>query len=129
MEIKKETAKKSKKTVSEKAKVSVFAGFNNIVITVASLEGDVICWGSGGTSKFKGARKSTPYAAGVVGFDIGKKAYDLGIRSVAITVKGPGMGRISAIKSIRSAGINVSSISDMTPIPHNGCRPRKRRRV
>ncbi|PIS23378.1 30S ribosomal protein S11 [candidate division WWE3 bacterium CG08_land_8_20_14_0_20_40_13] len=117
------------KKILETARINVFAGFNNIIITVSDPSGDVICWGSSGGSKFKGARKSTPYAAGVVGFDVGKKAYDMGVRTASVIVKGPGSGRITAIKSLRTAGINLSSIADMTPIPHNGCRPRKRRRV
>jgi len=118
-----------KKKVSEIAKITVLAGFNNIIITVSDLEGNVICWGSGGSSKFKGARRSTPYAAGVVGLDVAKKAYELGVRNASVVVKGPGVGRITAIKSLRTGGIVINSISDMTPIPHNGCRPRKRRRV
>jgi small subunit ribosomal protein S11 len=119
---------KEKKAV-ESAKISIIAGFNNVIITVSNLEGDVICWGSSGNSKFKGARRATPYASGVVGADVGKKAYDLGVRTASVVVKGPGLGRMASIKSLRTAGINISSIADMTPIPHNGCRSRKRRRV
>ena len=88
----------------------------------------MICRGSTGVVGFKGARRSTPYAASIAADKVGKDAYALGVREVAVKLKGPGQGRISAVKSLRSAGLKISSITDVTPIPHNGCRPRKRRR-
>jgi len=119
---------KKKQAIPSFAIVSIVAGFNNTLITIAGSDGRVICRGSTGVVGFKGARRSTPYAASIAADKVGKDAYALGVREVAVKLKGPGQGRISAVKSLRSAGLKISSITDVTPIPHNGCRPRKRRR-
>ena len=107
----------------------VNATFNNTVITITDAQGNTIAWSSSGTMGFKGSRKSTPYAAQVAAEDAGKKAMEHGMRTLEIEVSGPGSGRESAVRAIQSAGINVTIIRDVTPIPHNGCRPPKRRRV
>jgi len=121
--------KKIKKEISARAKANISAGFNNTLITIADLEGGVICWGSAGTVGFKGTRKSTPFAASKAASQVAEKALKLGVKEVAVLVKGPGSGRDAAIKSLKNAGLSVRSITDVTPIPHNGCRPRKRRRT
>ncbi len=107
----------------------VHATFNNTIITVTDQKGKVLCWSSAGTSGFKGSRKSTPFAASIAARDAAKKARDHGISEIAIRVKGPGPGKESAVRSIRAEGFNVKGIMDVTPVPHNGCRPKKRRRV
>lgn len=121
--------KKTKKEISAKAVASVSAGFNNTLITIADLEGKTICWGSAGTAGFKGTRKSTPFAASMAAAQVAEKAIKLGVKEIAVMVKGPGSGRDAAIKSLKNTGLGVRSITDVTPIPHNGCRPRKRRRT
>ena len=103
--------------------------FNNTIITITDPQGNVIAWQSGGTVGFKGSRKSTPFAAQIAAETCAKAAMEHGLRKVAVFVKGPGSGRETAIRSLQAAGLEVSSIQDCTPIPHNGCRPRKRRRV
>jgi small subunit ribosomal protein S11 len=103
--------------------------FNNTVITLTDLKGNVISWASAGTVGFKGSRKSTPYAAQVAADNAARRAMDHGLRQVEVLVRGPGSGREAAIRSLQGAGLQVSSIRDVTPIPHNGCRPPKRRRV
>jgi len=103
--------------------------FNNTVITLTDLRGNVISWASAGTVGFKGSRKSTPYAAQVAADNAARRAMDHGLRQVEVLVRGPGSGREAAIRSLQGAGLQVSSIRDVTPIPHNGCRPPKRRRV
>src|SRR6266567_823551 len=103
--------------------------FNNTIVTLTDPHGNVIAWSSAGSSQFKGSRKSTPYAAQVTAEAAAKKAMEHGLREVAVFVKGPGSGREAAIRSLQAAGLEVTSISDVTPIPHNGCRPPKRRRV
>lgn len=110
-------------------KAFVRASFNNIIISLTNNEGQVISWGSAGKMGFKGSKKNTPYAAQMAAEDCSKTAYDLGLRKVKVYVKGPGAGRESAIRSIHSSGIEVTEIIDVTPLPHNGCRPPKRRRV
>jgi small subunit ribosomal protein S11 len=105
------------------------ATFNNTIITITDLEGNVLAWASSGGVGFKGSRKGTPYAAGQAAAVAANKAKDNGIQSLDIRVKGPGSGRESAIRSLSAAGIEIKSIRDVTPVPHNGCRPRKRRRV
>ncbi len=112
-----------------RARVSIQSTFNNTIITVADPQGNVIVWGSAGTTGFKGSRKSTPYAAQLAAQDTAKKAMDHGVREIDVIVKGPGPGREAAIRSLQAAGLNVRSITDATPIPHNGCRPPKKRRV
>lgn len=103
--------------------------FNNTVVTISDLSGNVIAWASAGTSGFKGSRKGTPFAAGLAAENAARKAMEHGLRQVEVYVKGPGAGREAAIRSLQAAGLEVSLIKDVTPIPHNGCRPPKRRRV
>ncbi|MCC6758119.1 MAG: 30S ribosomal protein S11 [Candidatus Omnitrophica bacterium] len=109
--------------------VHIQATFNNTIVSIADRQGNVISWGSPGTVGFSGSKKSTPFAAQVAASAAAKQAKDFGIQSVDIYVKGPGSGRESAIRAIQAAGIMVTSIRDVTPMPHNGCRPRKKRRV
>ena len=109
--------------------VNIKATFNNTIVTITDKNGNVLGWSSGGNVGFKGAKKSTPYAAQIASFNLAKKLKDLGLQEVEVKVKGPGPGRESAIRSLQSAGLNVRRVKDVTPIPHNGCRPRKRRRV
>lgn len=120
--------KKEKRTVYE-GNVYIQATFNNTIVTVTDLTGNAISWASAGGLGFKGAKKSTPYAAQTTAETAAKKAMDQGLRAVNIFVKGPGVGRESAVRSIGNLGIQVMSIRDVTPIPHNGCRPKKTRRV
>ena len=107
----------------------VNASFNNTMITITDAQGNAIAWSSAGMMGFKGSRKSTPYAAQVAAEDAGKKAQEHGVRTVDVKVKGPGAGRESAIRALAASGLDIKSIKDVTPIPHNGCRPPKRRRV
>jgi small subunit ribosomal protein S11 len=107
----------------------VSATFNNTMITITDAQGNAISWSSAGTMGFKGSRKSTPYAAQVAAEDAGKKAAEHGMKTLEIEVSGPGSGRESALRALQAVGFNVTSIRDVTPIPHNGCRPPKRRRV
>ena len=120
--------RKIRRNVS-KATVHVKATFNNTLITVTDMNGDAICRDSGGTVGFKGSRKSTPFAAQRAGEKCARTAMRYGVREVEIRVKGPGPGRESAISAFQQTGLRIASIEDVTPIPHNGCRPRKRRRV
>ena len=105
------------------------SSFNNTIVTLTDPQGNVIAWGSSGTAGFKGSRKGTPYAAQLAARDAVKKAMENGLRQVEVYVKGPGSGREAAIRSLQSSGLYITSITDVTPIPHNGCRPPKRRRV
>ena len=105
------------------------ATFNNIIVTITDPMGNVVCWSSAGSHGFRGSRKSTPYAAQVTAEAAARKALDNGMRQVEVFVKGPGSGRESAVRSLQGAGLTVTAITDVTPIPHNGCRPPKRRRV
>lgn len=126
------TTKVSKKRVVKVDAIGrayVTASFNNIIISLTNSAGQVISWASAGKMGFRGSKKNTPYAAQMAAQDCGKVAYDLGLRKVKVFVKGPGSGRESAIRTISSVGIEVSEIIDVTPLPHNGCRPPKRRRV
>jgi small subunit ribosomal protein S11 len=109
--------------------VHIKASFNNIIISMTNNAGQVISWASAGKMGFKGSKKNTPYAAQVAAQDCSQKAYDLGLRKVEVFVKGPGAGRESAIRTIQGTGIEITAIKDVTPLPHNGCRPPKRRRV
>ena len=109
--------------------VHVLATYNNTLITVSDQQGNTISWSSAGTMGFKGSRKSTPYAAQMAAEDAGRKAQEHGVREVDVTVKGPGSGRESALRALQAVGFTIKTIKDITPIPHNGCRPRKRRRV
>ena len=107
----------------------VNATFNNTLITISDLQGNAIAWSSAGSLGFKGSRKSTPYAAQMAAEDAGKKAVEHGMKTLEVEVKGPGSGRESALRALQVVGFNITSIRDVTPIPHNGCRPPKRRRV
>jgi len=120
--------RKVRRTVA-KAIVHVKATFNNTIITITDPSGEVLCWDSAGTIGFKGSRKSTPFAAQRAAESVADKAKKLGVREVEVKVKGPGSGRESAITALQAAGISVRSIEDVTPLPHDGCRPRKKRRV
>jgi small subunit ribosomal protein S11 len=124
----KPSKKKAKKNVSTGV-AHIQSSFNNTIITVADAAGNTLAWSTAGQQGFKGSRKSTPFAAQVAGEDCAKKAMDHGIRSLSVYVKGPGAGRESALRALTAAGIRVTMIRDVTPIPHNGCRPPKRRRV
>jgi len=123
------TTKKKVVKVEPMGQAHVSASFNNIIVTLANNTGQVISWSSAGKMGFKGSKKNTPYAAQTAAADCAKVAYDLGLRKVKVFVKGPGAGRESAIRTIHGAGIEVIEIMDVTPLPHNGCRPAKRRRV
>lgn len=120
--------RREKKTVTT-GKAYIQSTFNNTMVTLTDPQGNVIAWGSSGTAGFKGSRKGTPYAAQLAARDAAKKAMEHGLRQVEIFVKGPGSGREAAIRSLQSSGLYITSITDVTPIPHNGCRPPKRRRV
>ena len=122
------TKKKERKNIIAGV-AHVAATFNNTVITITDAQGNTIAWPSAGCQGFKGSRKSTPYAAQVAAEDAGKKAREHGMESLEIEVSGPGSGRESALRALQAVGFGISAIRDMTPIPHNGCRPRKRRRV
>src|SRR6185437_13827154 len=122
-------AKKKKVHVEPYGRVFIQATFNNIIVSITNASGQVIAWSSAGKMGFKGSKKNTPYAAGQASGDCAKVAYDLGLRKVEVFVKGPGAGRESAIRTLQTAGIEVTTIKDITPLPHNGCRPSKRRRV
>lgn len=121
--------KRKQKKITPSGKVYITAGFNNTIITITDNEGNALFEGSAGKAGFKGSRKSTPYAATKAAEKVAQEASDNGLRDVSVFVKGPGLGRISSIKALKTAGLNVISITDRTPIPHNGCRPKKRRRV
>ncbi|HRY33626.1 MAG TPA: 30S ribosomal protein S11 [Bacteroidales bacterium] len=123
------TSKKRIVKVDPIGKAYIMASFNNIIVTLTNEAGQVISWSSAGKMGFRGSKKNTPYAAQVAAQDCTKVAYDLGMRKAKVYVKGPGAGRESAIRTIHSAGIEVVEIVDVTPLPHNGCRPPKRRRV
>ena len=128
MVVAKSTRRKVRRSVA-KAIAHIKATFNNTIITVADPSGEVLCWASAGTIGFKGSRKSTPFAAQRAAENVAEKARKLGVREVEVKVKGPGSGRESAITALQAAGIAIRSIEDVTPLPHNGCRPRKKRRV
>lgn len=130
------TAKGARRTTQKKIKKSVAYGqahihatFNNTIVTVTDQQGNTVTWGSAGTAQFKGSRKSTPYAARMAAQQAVKNAMDMGMQEIDVYVKGPGPGREAAIRAIQGMGIRVRSIHDITPVPHNGCRPPKRRRV
>jgi small subunit ribosomal protein S11 len=122
-------AKKRVVKVEATGEAHINATFNNIIITLTNLQGQTISWSSAGKMGFRGSKKNTPYAAQTAASDCGKVAFDAGLRKVKVYVKGPGAGRESAIRTLNQAGIEITEIVDITPIPHNGCRPPKRRRV
>ena len=120
--------RKVKKTVPE-GKAFIHSTFNNTIVTISDKEGNAVSWASAGTLGFKGSKKSTPFAAGMSAEAAGKAAVDMGMKKVEVYVKGPGSGRETAIRAIQGAGLEITLIKDVTPIPHNGCRPPKKRRV
>jgi small subunit ribosomal protein S11 len=122
-------AKRGKKVVESEGIAHISATFNNLLITITDLKGNALAWGSAGKAGFKGSKKSTPFAATVAAENCGREAMNLGVRRVHVRVQGPGSGRESAIQALASVGLRVVSIRDVTPIPHNGCRPPKKRRV
>ncbi|MCJ8211696.1 30S ribosomal protein S11 [Mucilaginibacter sp. RS28] len=125
----KKVTKKRIVVVEPVGQAHINATFNNIIVTLTNIQGQAISWSSAGKMGFKGSKKNTPYAASQAAADCGKTAYDLGLRKVEVFVKGPGAGRESAIRTLQTTGIEVTQIKDITPLPHNGCRPSKRRRV
>ena len=125
---KKVTRRRDRKNI-EKGMAHIHSSFNNTIVTITDTQGNAISWGSAGELGFKGSRKSTPFAAGQVAETAAKAAMEHGLKTVEVFVKGPGSGREAAIRSLQAAGLEISSIKDVTPIPHNGCRPPKRRRV
>lgn len=129
MDKKPKAVKKKSKSAPESGIAHVRATFNNTIVTISDLSGNVVSWSSAGAQGFKGSRKSTPFAAQVAAEKAAVKARDMGMRKLEVHVKGPGAGRESAIRSLQAVGMEISVIRDKTPIPHNGCRPRKRRRV
>ena len=124
----KTVTKRNRKNI-ERGAAHIHSSFNNTIVSVTDVAGNVIAWGSAGGLGFKGSRKSTPFAAGEVAETAAKKAMEHGLKTVEVFVKGPGSGREAAIRSLQTAGLEISAIKDVTPIPHNGCRPPKRRRV
>ena len=124
----KKTKQKTKKKILSGV-AHIVSSFNNTIITISDLDGNVLAWSSAGLNNFKGSRKSTPFAAQIAAQDAGSKAKEFGIKTLKIQVSGPGSGRESALRSLQSEGYVITSIKDVTPIPHNGCKPRKRRRV
>jgi small subunit ribosomal protein S11 len=127
--VKKAKVKKSSLVVTDKGKIYISATFNNTLVTVTNEKGETVAWSSAGAVGFKGTRKSTPFAASTAVEKVAKKALEKGIRSVEVYIKGPGSGRDSALRAIKSAGLSISLIADITPIPHNGPRAEKRRRI
>jgi len=121
-------ARKTKRTLSS-GQVHIYATFNNTIVTVSDSQGNTVCWGSAGSAGFKGSRKSTPFAARLATEQAVKNAMGMGMQEVEVYVKGPGPGRDAAIRAVQALGLRVSSITDLTPVPHNGCRPPKKRRV
>ena len=129
MNKKKDKSKKRVVVVNKNGKAHIKCSFNNIIISITNQTGQVISWSSAGKMGFRGSKKNTPFAAQIATEDAVKTAYELGLRKVDIFIKGPGAGRDSSIRAIQNAGLDVTSINDVTPLPHNGCRPPKRRRV
>jgi small subunit ribosomal protein S11 len=123
------SAKRAKKMVEAEGVAHIMATFNNVIITITDSKGNTVTWGTAGKAGFKGSKKSTPFAATVAAENCGREAMNLGVRRVQVRVQGPGSGRESAIQALASVGLRVVSIRDVTPIPHNGCRPPKKRRV
>jgi len=125
---KKKGTRKARKKISE-GRAYIQSTFNNTTITITDMQGNVVAWGSSGTAGFKGSRKGTPYAAQLAARDAAHRAMNDGLRRVEVYIKGPGSGREAAIRALQASGVTVTAIRDVTPIPHNGCRPRGRRRV
>tara|TARA_B100000963_G_scaffold291585_1_gene261651 strand:+ start:1841 stop:2239 length:399 start_codon:yes stop_codon:yes gene_type:complete len=121
--------KKSKKNFGQNGVVHIKSSFNNTIVTISDLSGNAVSWSSSGSMGFRGSKKSTPYAAQIATDAAGKKAYDIGLRKLDVLMKGPGSGRESALRALQSIGFIINNIKDVTPLPHNGCRPKKKRRV
>ena len=121
--------KKTKKTFGQNGVVHIKSSFNNTIVTISDLSGNAVSWSSSGTMGFRGSKKSTPYAAQMATDAAGKKAYDVGLRKLDVLMKGPGSGRESALRALQNIGFIINNIKDVTRLPHNGCRPKKKRRV
>ena len=121
--------KKSKKNFGQNGVVHIKSSFNNTIVTISDVSGNAVSWSSSGSMGFRGSKKSTPYAAQIATDAAGKKAYDIGLRKLDVLMKGPGSGRESALRALQNIGFIISNIKDVTPLPHNGCRPKKKRRV
>ena len=121
--------KKSKKTFGQNGVVHIKSSFNNTIVTISDVSGNAVSWSSSGSMGFRGSKKSTPYAAQIATDAAGKKAYDVGLRKLDVLMKGPGSGRESALRALQNIGFIINNIKDVTPLPHNGCRPKKKRRV
>ncbi len=126
---KKKASKRREKKVVPTGRAYIQATFNNTIVTISDTEGNVVCWSSAGSLGFRGSRKGTPFAAQQASVTAANKARDMGMRTIEVSVKGPGSGRDSAIRGLQNAGLEIRAIRDVTPIPHNGCRPPKKRRV
>ena len=121
--------KKSKKNFGQNGVVHIKSSFNNTIVTISDIRGNAVSWSSSGSMGFRGSKKSTPYAAQIATDAAGKKAYDIGLRKLDVLMKGPGSGRESALRALQNIGFIINNIKDVTPLPHNGCRPKKKRRV
>ena len=121
--------KKSKKNFGQNGVVHIKSSFNNTIVTISDISGNAVSWSSSGSMGFRGSKKSTPYAAQIATDAAGKKAYDIGLRKLDVLMKGPGSGRESALRALQNIGFIINNIKDGTPLPHNGCRPKKKRRV
>jgi len=121
--------KKSKKNFGQNGVVHIKSSFNNTIVTISDISGNAVSWSSSGSMGFRGSKKSTPYAAQIATDSAGKKAYDIGLRKLDVLMKGPGSGRESALRALQNIGFIINNIKDVTPLPHNGCRPKKKRRV
>ncbi len=121
--------KKSKKNFGQNGVVHIKSSFNNTIVTISDVSGNAVSWSSSGSMGFRGSKKSTPYAAQIATDAAGKKAYDSGLRKLDVLMKGPGSGRESALRALQNIGFIINNIKDVTPLPHNGCRPKKKRRV
>ena len=121
--------KKSKKNFGQNGVVHIKSSFNNTIVTISDISGNAVSWSSSGAMGFRGSKKSTPYAAQMATDTAGKKAYDAGLRKLDVLMKGPGSGRESALRALQNIGFIINNIKDVTPLPHNGCRPKKKRRV
>ena len=121
--------KKSKKNFGQNGVVHIKSSFNNTIVTISDVSGNAVSWSSSGSMGFRGSKKSTPYAAQIATDAAGKKAYDNGLRKLDVLMKGPGSGRESALRALQNIGFIINNIKDVTPLPHNGCRPKKKRRV
>ena len=121
--------KKSKKNFGQNGIVHIKSSFNNTIVTISDVSGNAVSWSSSGAMGFRGSKKSTPYAAQIATDAAGKKAYDVGLRKLDVLMKGPGSGRESALRALQNIGFIINNIKDVTPLPHNGCRPKKKRRV